>query len=68
MPATLEVGKARIVAADHGEIHAFAPAAVIYDLDQSIELIRQVVGVYHPTCCSGLNVVLKLTLDDAINP
>jgi hypothetical protein len=68
MPATVEVGKARVVIADHGEIHAFVPATVMYDLDQSVELIRQVVGIYHPTCCSGLNIVMKLALDDATAP
>jgi hypothetical protein len=59
------VGKARVVITDHGEIHAFVTPEVMYDLESCQEVIRNVVGIYHPLCCSGINIALKLAVADA---
>jgi hypothetical protein len=59
------VGKARVVVADHGELHAFVTPEVMYNLDACQELIRSVVGIYHPRCCSGLNIVMKLAVAES---
>jgi hypothetical protein len=59
------IGKARVVVTDHGEIHAFVTADVMYDLESCQEVIRNVVGIYHPMCCSGMNIAFKLAIPDA---
>lgn len=56
------VGKARVVVTEHGEIHAFVAPDVMYDIDKCQEVIRGVVGIYHPACCSGMNILLKLAV------
>lgn len=60
-----KVGKAHVVVTDRGELHAFVAPDVMYDLASCQEVIRNVVGIYHPACCSGMNILLKLAVSDA---
>jgi hypothetical protein len=61
---TRNVGKARVVITDHGELHAFVTPEVMYNLEACQEVIRSVVGIYHPLCCSGLNILMKLAISE----
>jgi hypothetical protein len=65
MKDSAKVADARVVVADHGEIHAFVTPEVMYDLPSCQEVIRKVVGIYHPLCCSGMNIVLKLAVAES---
>jgi hypothetical protein len=51
---------ARIEMGEPGIIHAFVSAEVLYDIDKLQEVQRGVVGIYHPRCCSGLNILYQL--------
>jgi hypothetical protein len=65
MENAINVGKARVVVTDHGELHAYVTPDVMYDLASCQEVIRNVVGIYHPRCCSGLSIALKLAVSNA---
>jgi hypothetical protein len=65
MENAMNVGKARVVVTDHGEVHAYVAPEVMYDLAACQEVIRNVVGIYHPRCCSGLSIALKLAVANA---
>jgi hypothetical protein len=59
------VGKARVVVANGGELHAYVAPEVMYNLEACQEVIRGIVGIYHRTCHSGLIISFKLAVSDA---
>jgi hypothetical protein len=59
------VGKARVVVTDSGQLDTFVTPEVMYDRASCEEVIRSVLGIYCRNCHSGLIIAFKLAVADA---
>jgi hypothetical protein len=58
------ISKARVVVGDDGVINAYLHPSVMYDKTEFMKVQEGIIAIYHPRCCSGLQIAYKMAADD----